>query len=241
MSYNNYDYDKNFRLIEFEKDLKKGARDRSTREAARVLLDATAMSKKMNDSRLLFSEHWDPSHDPTLEEYLEEKRRKQLTEKIKKQTLNPYASEFVPSGFKLKKKSALKSKRVSRKVSRKMNKSLRKSMRKSRKTSRRGSTKINKSLRKSMRKSRKTSRRGSTKINKSLRKSMRKSRKTSRKSKRKMGKKEMTCTNLLKKKIGINMDEFKDGRYKSREQAIAVAYNQVKSMNPLCGKYFKRN
>jgi hypothetical protein len=212
MSYNNYDYDKNFRLIEFEKDLKKGARDRSTREAARVLLDATAMSKKMNDSRLLFSEHWDPSHDPTLEEYLEEKRRKQLKEKIKKQTLNPHASEFVPSGFKLKKKSARKSRRTSRK----MNKSLR---------------------RKSLRKSRKTSRRGSRKMNKSLR---RKSLRKSRKSKRKMGKKEMTCKNLLKEKVGINIGEYKDGRYSSRSQAIAVAYNQVKNMKPLCGKYFKK-
>jgi len=223
MSYNNYDdYDKNFRLIEFEKDLKKGARDRSTREAARVLLDATAMSKKMNDSRLLFSEHWDPSRDPTLEEYLEEKRRKQLTEKIKKQTLNPYASEFVPSGFKLKKKSARKSKRVSRKTSRKMNKSLRKSMRKS----------ISKS-----RKMNKKSKRVSRKMNK---KSISKSRRTSRKSKRKMGKKEMTCKNLLKQKVGINIEEYKDGRYSSRNQAIAVAYNQVKKMKPLCEKYLKK-
>ena len=203
-------YNKNFSLKEFEKDLKNGARNRSTREAARVLLDATPMSKKMSDSRLLFSEHWYPSRDPTLEEYLMEKRKKQLTEKIKKQTLNPYASEFVPSGFKLKKKSA----RKSRKVSRKMNKSLRISMRKSKRVSK--------------------------KMNKSLRKSIRKSRRTSRKSKRKMGKKEMTCKNLLKQKVGINIEEYKDGRYSSRNQAIAVAYNQVKKMKPLCEKYLKK-
>ena len=88
----------------------------------------------------------------------------------------------------------------------------------------------NRKSRKSPRKSRKVSR-------KVQRKSLRKSRKVSRKS---MGKMERECKELLKEKVGINMGELKNGRFVSRQQAIAVSYSQVKKMKPLCGKYFTR-
>jgi hypothetical protein len=55
-----------------------------------------------------------------------------------------------------------------------------------------------------------------------------------------MGKKERECKDLLKEKVGINMKEYKEGRYKSRQQAIAVAYSQVKKMKPLCEKYLTK-
>jgi hypothetical protein len=44
----------------------------------------------------------------------------------------------------------------------------------------------------------------------------------------------------LKKKIRKNMDEYKSGRYSSRQQALAVSYSQVKKMSPYCSRYFKR-
>ena len=55
-----------------------------------------------------------------------------------------------------------------------------------------------------------------------------------------MGRRERSCKNLLKEKVGKNLKEYEDGRYVSRKQAIAVSYNQVKNMKPSCGKYFKR-
>jgi hypothetical protein len=48
------------------------------------------------------------------------------------------------------------------------------------------------------------------------------------------------CNQLLKKKIRKNMDEYKSGRYSSRQQAVAVSYSQVKKMSPYCSRYFKK-
>lgn len=42
------------------------------------------------------------------------------------------------------------------------------------------------------------------------------------------------CQKLLAKKIGINMGEYRQGRYTSPKQAIAVAYSQVKKEHPTC-------
>jgi hypothetical protein len=42
------------------------------------------------------------------------------------------------------------------------------------------------------------------------------------------------CKNLLKDKIKINMDEYKSGRFKSPQQAIAVSYAQIKKYHPRC-------
>ena len=67
--------------------------------------------------------------------------------------------------------------------------------------------------------------------------------KTKRLSKSKSIKRRMTvkkCNNLLKNKIKINMIELKQGKYKSRGQAIAVSYSQIKKENPKCKKYFDK-
>ena len=48
------------------------------------------------------------------------------------------------------------------------------------------------------------------------------------------------CTQLLKNKISTNMKEYKEGRYASRQQALAVSYSQVKKSSPHCKRYFKR-
>lgn len=47
-------------------------------------------------------------------------------------------------------------------------------------------------------------------------------------------KKSAKCQKLLGKKIGINMAEYKQGRYTSPKQAIAVAYSQVRKDHPGC-------
>ena len=157
-------------------------------------------------------------------------------------------------------KVSRKSVRKSRKVSRKSVRKSRKVSRKSRKVSRKSLRKSRKVSRKSLRKSRKVSRkprkvsRKSRKVSRKSRKVSRKSRKVSpksvrkfnrrsiisRKSRNSMGKRERTCKDLLKDKVGINMGEFEDDRFVSRKQAIAVAYSQVKKMKPSCSKYFTR-
>jgi len=42
------------------------------------------------------------------------------------------------------------------------------------------------------------------------------------------------CEKRLKKKIGININEMKNGRYQSKEQAIAVSYSQLFKEYPEC-------
>ena len=48
------------------------------------------------------------------------------------------------------------------------------------------------------------------------------------------------CKKYLQKKIGINMNEFKTGRYKSRSQAIAVSYKQVGKKHPACKRLLRK-
>jgi hypothetical protein len=73
------------------------------------------------------------------------------------------------------------------------------------------------------------------------------SRKRSHRSKRKMSKKRSykrnsstRCKNLLKKKIEINIKEYKKGRYVSRAQAVAVSYSQIKKKHPACRRSLSR-
>lgn len=87
-----------------------------------------------------------------------------------------------------------------------------------------------KSVRKSMRKS----------VRKSPRKTFRKVKKSVRKSRRKSVRKSKKCQQNVSKKIAINIDEFKEGRYVSKSQAIAVAYAQVKKRHPECEKYLTK-
>lgn len=48
------------------------------------------------------------------------------------------------------------------------------------------------------------------------------------------------CQSLLHKKIAINMDELKKGKYISRSQAIAVSYSQIKNTYPECSVALKK-
>ncbi len=51
------------------------------------------------------------------------------------------------------------------------------------------------------------------------------------------------CRDLLSKKIGVNMGELSQGRWKSRTQAIAVSYSEAGKLMPSCKrlKMFKRS
>jgi len=64
---------------------------------------------------------------------------------------------------------------------------------------------------------------------------------TSKKSPKKNLKRTKSACNLaLRKKIRLNMDEYKRGRYSSRQQALAVSYSQINKNNPYCRRYFSR-
>ncbi len=77
--------------------------------------------------------------------------------------------------------------------------------------------------------------------------SHKKSRKVSRKSSKKQSQKRSKspkpfytnnrCQGLLKKKISINMKEYKTGKFVSRPQAVAVSYSQVRKSFPRCNKF----
>ena len=68
-------------------------------------------------------------------------------------------------------------------------------------------------------------------------KSLRKTKKSVEKKTKKSAKKSPTCKQRLSKKIGININEMKDGRYVSRAQAIAVAYKQIAKEFPHCKRF----
>lgn len=48
------------------------------------------------------------------------------------------------------------------------------------------------------------------------------------------------CKDKLNEKIRKNMNEYKKGKIKSRRQALAISYSQVKRKIPQCTTYFKR-
>lgn len=48
------------------------------------------------------------------------------------------------------------------------------------------------------------------------------------------------CKNYLRKKIAINMEEFKKKRFVSPAQAIAVAYSQVRKKHPACKRMLNK-
>ena len=48
------------------------------------------------------------------------------------------------------------------------------------------------------------------------------------------------CKKYLQKKIGININEFKNGLYVSKSQAIAVAYSQVLTKHPSCKRIISK-
>jgi len=55
---------------------------------------------------------------------------------------------------------------------------------------------------------------------------------------RKRSNRKSRCQKLLSRKISINM---KEKRYKSRAQAIAVAYAQVRKKHPSCRRVLKKS
>jgi hypothetical protein len=76
--------------------------------------------------------------------------------------------------------------------------------------------------------------------NKSKKKSGKKSPKKSPKPLKKSPRKSL-CKQRLAEKIAINMKEMnEEGKYKSRAQAIAVAYSEVQKMYPHCKRYLKK-
>ena len=91
--------------------------------------------------------------------------------------------------------------------------------------------KVSRSPKKSARKS----------VKKSARKSVKKSEKKSpKKSSSKKLKMEQKCRQLVSDKIKITMPEYYSGRYKSRQQAIAVAYSMVKKEHPKCAIFLTK-
>ncbi len=71
-------------------------------------------------------------------------------------------------------------------------------------------------IKKSVKKSVKSRKPVSSKVSKQVNRSSNKS------------KSELFCADLLKEKIKYNIEEYKNGRWKSRQQAIAVAYSQMR-------------
>ena len=55
-----------------------------------------------------------------------------------------------------------------------------------------------------------------------------------------MNKSKSKCKKYLQKKIGININEFKNGLYVSKSQAIAVAYSQVLTKHPSCKRIISK-
>jgi len=58
--------------------------------------------------------------------------------------------------------------------------------------------------------------------------------------KKKSKKKISKTRQLLNKKIKKNMEEWKKGRFSSREQALAVSYSQVSKENPRLSRFLKK-
>ena len=58
--------------------------------------------------------------------------------------------------------------------------------------------------------------------------------------KRKRRKSKSKCKKYLQKKIRINMNEYKTGRYKSRSKAIAVSYTQIGKKHPACKRVLRK-
>ena len=71
--------------------------------------------------------------------------------------------------------------------------------------------------------------------------SRKRSRRSKKMSKRNSKRRSSTrCKKLLKKKIEINMKEYKKGRYVSRAQAVAVSYSQIKKKHSSCRRSLSR-
>ncbi len=67
----------------------------------------------------------------------------------------------------------------------------------------------------------------------------------SKKSRRPPGRPRMSqkkkCEAAVKRKISVNMKEYKAGRYSSPKQAVAVSYSQVRKKSPACRRYIRKS
>ena len=96
-----------------------------------------------------------------------------------------------------------------------------------------------KSSKKSSKKvSKKSSKKSSKKVSKKS--SKKSSKKVSKKSSKQLLRKKEECNDFLKEKIRANIQEYKDGRFSSRQQAVAVSYSQVRKASPHCRRYFNK-
>jgi hypothetical protein len=85
------------------------------------------------------------------------------------------------------------------------------------------------------------SRKGNRKSRKSIKRRSSRQRRSSKKSYcKKMSPLSRRCKNALKKKVEINIKEYKKGRYVSRAQAVAVSYSQIKKKYPKCSRSLRR-
>ena len=51
---------------------------------------------------------------------------------------------------------------------------------------------------------------------------------------------EKKCRKSFKKKLQLNLQEYKKGKYKNNKQALAVTYNQVIKKNKDCKKFYTK-
>jgi len=64
--------------------------------------------------------------------------------------------------------------------------------------------------------------------------------KSIRKSSKRKSPKKSVCKQRLSDKIKVNMKEWKDGKYKTQQQALAVSYAQIKKMFPHCKPHLSK-
>ena len=67
-----------------------------------------------------------------------------------------------------------------------------------------------------------------------------KSKKSRKKKSKKLSPTERKCKKYLQKKIKINMEEWKKGRFVSQKQALAVSYSQTKKKYTSCKKIMRK-
>lgn len=74
-----------------------------------------------------------------------------------------------------------------------------------------------------------------------MRRRSRQNRKSVKRSKKRSVRKYRSkCKKYLQDKIAINMNEYKQGRYVSKAQAVAVSYSQVRKKHPSCKRILSK-
>jgi len=146
-------------------------------------------------------------------------------------------------------KTSKKSPRKSSK-SKKAHKSPRKSFNFRPKSRRVSSNRVSRRSKRVSRRSKRVSRRSnrvsrrsnrvSRRSNRVSRRSNRVSRRSKRVSRKSRSLDSVKCKELLSEKIAKNMREYKEGKYVSRKQSLAVSYSQIKKKYPECSKFLKK-